>query len=136
MRGLRREFGSYLAVSAFAFTIDLCILLLLAGHIHYLLAATAGFLAGAFVHYLLAVKLVFAHRRLENRKYLEILIYMTTGLLGVLVNLLVIYLGVEWLHISLMLAKFLAAGSSLVTGYATRKLMLFRAHAGEQEVAH
>lgn len=133
MRALQREFGTYLAVSAFAFTIDLCILLLLATQMHYLLAATVGFLAGSFAHYLLAVKFVFKSRRLADKKHLEILIYLTTGLFGVLVNALIIYLSVEWLHTSLLPAKFVAAGASLVTGYVTRKLILFSVHAYEQE---
>jgi putative flippase GtrA len=136
MRHLKHELACYIAVSAFALVVDTCILLLLAAHTHYLVAATAGFLTGSLVHYVLAVKLVFKTRRLGDKTHLEVLIYFATGLLGLLVNTGIIYLGVEWLHTALLPAKLLAAGASFATGYLTRKLILFSARTSLHAETH
>lgn len=131
MHGLRREFAFYLATSVVALALDMALLLTLARSMHYMVAAAIGFLAGSVVHYLLAVKLVFAHRKLAHNTAAEWFIYIVIGLVGLAVNNGLIYACVSWLRAPLFVAKLAAAVGSFLVGYVGRKLILFRAAAGK-----
>lgn len=119
------EFSRYFLVSVLALGVDMGALLLLAQFIHYVFAATASFLLGAVAHYFLSVQFVFKWRRMLSRRWLEVGIFIGSGMLALLVNVTAITIGVEWLDLQLFWAKLLAAGCSFVFGYGLRKLMLF-----------
>lgn len=129
MQGLQREFVRYFSVSLLALVVDTALLLYLARVMHWndMVAATIGFLVGSVVHYLLAVRLVFTHRRLAGHVPTEGLLYIVIGLIGLVVNDAVIYVGVNWLQAPLLVAKFAAAGGSFMVGYVGRKVFLFGA---------
>ena len=132
MQGLRREFVRYFSISLLALVVDTAVLLYLARVAHWndMVAATIGFLVGSVVHYLLAVRLVFAHRRLAHHVPTEGMIYIVIGLIGLIVNDAIIYACVSWLQAPLLTAKLVAAGSSFLVGYGGRKVFLFSAAAG------
>lgn len=71
----------YVAISLLALAIDTALLLYLARVVHwdYMVAATIGFLVGSVVHYLLAVRLVFIHRRLAHHVPVESVLYIAIG---------------------------------------------------------
>lgn len=129
MQDQRREFVRYFAVSLLALVVDTSLLLYLARIVHWndMVAATIGFLVGSVVHYLLAVKLVFTHRRLEHHVTAEGVLYIVIGSLGLVVNDAIIYTCVSWLQTPLLVAKLVAASGSFVAGYAGRKVFLFGA---------
>jgi putative flippase GtrA len=133
MQGLRREVVRYFAVSLLAFVVDAALLLYLARVVHWndMVAATVGFLAGSVVHYLLAVRLVFVRRRLAHRVTAESVLYIVIGLIGLIVNDVVIYACVSWLQAPLLVAKLVAAGGSFLVGYGGRKIFLFSSAAGK-----
>lgn len=136
MLGLRREFARYFAVSLLALVVDTVLLLYLARVVHWndMVAATVAFLVGAAVHYVLAVKLVFAHRRFAHHVTAESVFYVAIGLIGLAVNDAVIYAGVNWLQAPLLAAKLAAAGCSFLVGYAGRKIFLFSSAADKAAV--
>lgn len=131
MQDQRREFVRYFSVSLLALVVDTALLLYLARVEHWndVVAATIGFLVGSVVHYLLAVRLVFSHRRLAHHVPVEGVLYVAIGLVGLIVNDAVIYAGVNWLQAPLLVAKLAAAGGSFIVGYVGRKVFLFGASA-------
>lgn len=131
MRKLFKELSLYTLVSAVALAIDFLLLLQLAKHLHYLVAATISFLCGCATHYTLSVRYVFKTRRLIARQQAERVLYVAAGIAGLMVNWVIISLGIEWLGISLVLAKILASGVSFLTGYLIRKVYLFSHQSAE-----
>lgn len=126
--GLRQrlaEFGRYFFVSAIALALDAAILLTAARVMHYLLAASLGFVVGAVASYLLATRWVFQRRQFVDRRGTEFSVYGVIGVAGLGLNDLVIYLAVDSLALPLLAGKIIAAGVTFLFNYAVRKLVLF-----------
>lgn len=121
-----REFGGYFLASVLALLLDLGMLILLARVVHYLVAATAGFCAGAALAYLLSTRLVFAQRRLASREGTELILFSLVGVVGLALNNAVIFVMVETVAAPLVLAKLVAAGLTFLFNYALRKRLLFQ----------
>jgi len=137
IRLLPKEFLLYTAASACAFAVDVLGLLALTSwvHIQYLVAATISFTAGTCVAYLLCLKFVFRFRRLA-RVESEFTLFWTIGLIGLVINGLIIALGVEIVEVHLLVAKIVASACTLITNYTLRKFLLFmpaRATAAQTE---
>ena len=130
MGNLVREAARYAAASAVALLADAGLLLALTRYAgwHYLFAAAVSFMAGAAVAYALSVKFVFSAHRLHNRE-LEFAAFVLIGVMGLAVNLLVLFIAHGALGIGLVPAKGLAAGSTFLTNFALRRQLLFRAGA-------
>lgn len=128
-RGLRAtaaELLRYLAVSAVALAVDTAALLLAANFVHYLWAATLGFLLGAVTSYLLSVRWVFRHRRLAAFPRTEFAAFAAVGVAGLGLNNLAIYAVVEYIGLSLLTAKAVAAMLTFMFNFGLRKWGLFR----------
>jgi putative flippase GtrA len=128
-----REILLYGMGAAAAFAVDFA---LLAAQVewlgvHYLLAATLSFIAGTCVVYAVSVRLAFAYRRV-GRAPLEFAAFAALGGIGILVNLAVMFLAVQALHLHYLLAKVLAAGVTFFTNYASRRALLFTPPPGER----
>jgi putative flippase GtrA len=125
---LLREAAKYAAASAVAFLVDTGLLLALTRYAgwHYLIAAAVSFAVGATIAYALSVKFVFSAHRLRNRE-LEFASFLLIGLVGWGLNILLLFIAHGKLGIDLFLAKGLAAGCTLVTNFALRRQLLFRA---------
>ncbi|TRZ92331.1 MAG: GtrA family protein [Rhodocyclaceae bacterium] len=128
-RGLRAtatELLRYLAVSAAALAVDTACLLVVAQFVHYLWAATLGFMLGAVTSYLLSVRWAFRHRRLAEFPRTEFAAFAAIGVIGLGLNNLVIYALVEHVGVSLLAAKAVAAGVTFSFNFGLRKWSLFR----------
>jgi len=101
-------------------------LFLAANFVHYLWAATLGFLLGAVTSYLLSVRWVFRHRRLAAFPKTEFAAFAAIGLAGLVLNNLVIYSAVEHAELSLLAAKAVAAVLTFSFNFGMRKWGLFR----------
>lgn len=119
------EFARYFFVSLVALLCDFFVLITLSEYLHYILSAIIGFLFGAIVHYVLSIFFVFNNRKLKTRKLIESVLFVATGVAGLLVNVAVIGLCVELLSLSIVFAKIVAAGFSFLFGYVSRKIILF-----------
>lgn len=79
-------------VSIFALAVDVGLLYMLVEYVglHHVLAATASFTGGLIVNYSLARSYVFKKSRLPLRQ--EFILYAVIGVIGLLLNDLIIYL--------------------------------------------
>lgn len=119
------EFVGYFSASLIALAVDMMTLLAAANFMHYLWAATLGFVAGAVTSYLLSIRWAFRHRRFGLWPMKEFGIYAIVGLAGLGINNLVIFLAVDVATLSLPAAKAVAGGATFIFNYGVRKLMLF-----------
>ncbi|MDP6345247.1 MAG: GtrA family protein [Alphaproteobacteria bacterium] len=120
------ELPRYFVVSGVALAADVTALYLLSQWFgaHYLIANPIAFILGAVVAYLGSVHWAFRSRRLQNAG-LEFAIFAAIGVAGLVVNEAVLWLGIEVAALSLLLAKFGAAGASFAFNFVVRKLLLF-----------
>lgn len=120
------ELLRYFAVSAVALAVDTVTLLLAANFVHYLWAATFGFLLGALTSYLLSVRWVFRHRRLAAFPKTEFAAFAAVGVAGLGLNNMAIYAAVEYAGLGLLAAKAVAAVLTFSFNFGLRKWGLFR----------
>jgi putative flippase GtrA len=92
--------------------------------VHYLLAAPIGFAIGVTAIYTLSTRWVFRERRFADRRW-EFAVFVAIGVLGLLLNELIIFVGVEQLSLSYLRAKFLSAAIVFGFNFGARKLLLF-----------
>lgn len=126
MRADAAELLRYLAVSGLALAVDTASLLLAANFVHYLWAATLGFLLGAATSYLLSVRWVFRHRRLAAFPKAEFAAFAAVGVAGLGLNNMAIYVAIEHAGLGLLAAKAVAAGMTFSFNFVLRKWGLFR----------
>jgi len=126
MRQLLRDYFAYGLVSAVAFGVDFGLLVLLTRHWHlyYVLANTISFISGATVAYLLSVRFVFHYHRLRNRAS-EFTSFVLLGVIGFIVNQLVLAALKNLPGSTLELAKIGAAGCTLTINFLLRRQFLF-----------
>jgi putative flippase GtrA len=137
MSPLLRESSIYALGAAAAFAVDFALLWLLVDRfgMHYLSAAALSFLAGTTVVYLVSVRHAFRYRRVDDRR-LEFGYFAAIGAAGIVLNLVLMYLFVEWLTLHYLAAKVGAAGVSFVANFAARRWFLFtRRSPAEREQA-
>ena len=126
MNTVVREATSYAAVSASAFIIDITVLFVLVHYLSwwYVAAATASFLVGLLVAYMLSVTLVFKYRRLQDPR-LEFASFVGIGVVGVAINAAVMALSVTILGVHYLIAKCAAAGFTFIWNFGARRQFLF-----------
>jgi putative flippase GtrA len=126
MSKLLREALGYGAASLCALTVDMGILWTLVHFFswEYLAAATASFLAGAVVAYLLSVKIAFKEHRLRDRRA-EFASFVGIGTIGIAVNAGVMSMAVRYFGLHYIIAKCVAAGFTFTCNFAVRRQMLF-----------
>jgi putative flippase GtrA len=123
---LAQQFIRYVGVGGFSFLVDFATLYLLtdvAGW-HYLLAATAAFVAGLVTNYLLCLRWVFDFHRMGNRLH-EFVVFGIIGLAGLLLNNLLLFLLTEEVGLHYLLSKLFAAAFVLLFNFSLRRWMLF-----------
>ena len=126
MNRLLRESAVYTAGAATAFATDfglLWALVELTG-LHYLVAATISFLAGTVVVYWVSVRHAFQFRRIADRRA-EFGYFASIGAAGVLLNLALMFVLVEWFALHYLAAKVVSAAITFVTNFGLRRWYLF-----------
>lgn len=126
MSRLVRETFVYTLGAAAAFVVDFGLLWLLVqfAGLHYLAAATISFLAGTAVVYWVSVRHAFRYRRIDDRRA-EFGFFATIGVIGIGLNLVLMYSLVEWLHLHYLVAKVGSAGISFIANFGLRRWLLF-----------
>jgi putative flippase GtrA len=92
--------------------------------VNYLLAAAIGFVAGLGLVYLLSVRYVFSDRR-RLRPGPELVGFLVTGLIGLLLNEALLSVFVETACMSVALAKIPTAGCVFMFNFTARRALLF-----------
>ncbi len=126
LRATLAELLRYAAVSGLALAVDATSLLLAANFVHYLWAATFGFVLGATTSYLLSVRWAFRHRRLAAFPKTEFAAFAAVGVVGLGLNNLAIYVAVDRAGLGLLAAKAVAAVLTFSFNFGLRKWGLFR----------
>src|SRR5712672_2456283 len=110
MNAFIREAIGYAAASACALVLDVFILWALVHFFSwwYLAAATLSFLCGVLVSYALSIKWAFKQHRLCDRRA-EFMGFALLGTIGLGVNVVVIFVAVQYLGVHLLIAKGMAA---------------------------
>ena len=121
------EFARYAMLSAFALLVDFGILVFATEVVgfRYLFAGALGFCVGVVIVYLGSVAWVFEQRQLDDAK-MEFGVFVAIGVVGLVLNELILWLGTGFLPFHYSQSKVAAAGIVFLSNYATRKYLLFR----------
>lgn len=110
----------------FALMLD-CVILLTAVQVlgwNHLTAACASYLAGLMLNYLLSVRWVFSQRRFKDRR-VEFLLFTATGIGGLGLTELVLWVGTDGLSFDFRCSKLAAIVCVAAWNFSVRKLWLF-----------
>lgn len=123
---LAGELIRYLGASAAALALDVSLLWLQVSIIGapYLAAAAISFLSGTAFVYWASVSRIFGFRRLESARN-EFAVFLAVGLVGLTINLGIIYIGVSRFGFHYLVAKIGAAGFTFLANFALRRWLLF-----------
>lgn len=121
------DFVRYFAASVFALAADLATLSLCLRvfGVHLAGAATAGFVVGALVAYVLSVRWVFRQRTYAAHPVLELATFIGIGVAGLGVTQLVLWVGVTGLGLLPEIVKLAAACLTFLFNFVVRKALLF-----------
>ncbi len=90
---------------------------------NYLVAAVFSFVIATGVNYVLSIRFVFFHHRL-NRKSEITLVYIVS-IFGAVINLGALAMLVEWGDVDLYLAKIMATGIAFLWNFFSRRYWIF-----------
>jgi putative flippase GtrA len=117
----------YTIVGGFAFVVDFGSLVLLTSgfQVYYLYSAAVAFLLGLATNYYLSVTWVFNRRSLSS-KYAEFIIFAWTGIIGLGMNELFMWLFTDLWHQHYTVSKILSTFLVFCWNFLSRKFILFR----------
>lgn len=117
--------AKYLVVGGICTIVDMVLLYILAEYIglFYVLAAAISFTTGVALNYFLCTGWIFEESKIKN-KGVEILMYFVISIIGLLINVVGIWLLTNFLSLHFMLSKFLATALTLIWNFCSRKYLL------------
>lgn len=112
-------------VGVIAFVIDYGILALLTEvfGINYLVSATVSFTASVVFNYAASMRYVFTHKEGLSRRR-EFVIFVVLSVIGLVINNLCMWAGVELFGIHYLVTKIAATAIVMVWNFVTRKIFL------------
>ena len=117
---------SYVIVGGFSFLIDYGLLYFLTeyANFYYILSASISFIVGLIVNYILSTKWIFRKSRLKNT-VLEFIIYGIIGILGLILNNILLYIFTDFFQIYYMISKLITAVLVMGWNFVGRRIILF-----------
>ena len=121
------QFVRYFFVGGFAFVVDFGLLYILTEYagLHYLLSATLSFISGLLVNYVISCIWVFSNSKFKNR-LVEFLFFAAIGVVGLLLNDVLIWLFTDCIGTHYMFSKIVAAAIVYLWNFFARKYLVFR----------
>ena len=123
----RIQFFRYIFVGGIAFLVDIGSLYVFTDFfgIFYLISAAVAFIMGLITNYMLSICWVFNRRTLDN-KTIEFSVFAMIGIIGLVLNELLIWFFTAEMNFFYLISKILAAIIILFWNFFARKLTLFR----------
>ena len=111
-------------VGFLAFLIDYCLLFVLTEycHVYYLISSVISFIVSLVFNYILSIKWVFDVTKKQT--YKEVIIFTILSVMGLGINQLIMYLGVDKFNIHYMIVKLGATFVVMVWNFITRKIFI------------
>lgn len=125
MKKLIQQFIKFAGVGAVAFVIDYGFLVIFTElfGINYLISATLSFIISVIFNYVASMRYVFSHKEGMSRRR-EFVIFVILSVLGLGLNNLCMYVGVEFLSIHYLVTKIGATVIVAIFNFVTRKIFL------------
>lgn len=123
---VRIQLFRYFFVGGLAFAVDFALLWALTefAGMHYTLSAAISFTAGLAVNYLISIRWVFRERTLQSRAA-EFTVFAVIGVVGIGLNVSIIWTATEWLSIHYLVSKIVATAIVFLWNFFARKYILF-----------
>lgn len=127
MRKLIEQMIKFGFVGFLCFFIDYGIMVLLTevAGIVYLVSSACSFTVSVIVNYILSVTFVFETDK-EKSRIKEFIVFVFLSIIGLGINQLCMWFGVELLHISYLIVKIGATAVVMVYNFISRKLIMER----------
>lgn len=127
MRKLIEQMIKFGFVGFLCFFIDYGIMVLLTevAGIVYLVSSACSFTVSVIVNYILSVTFVFETDK-EKSRIKEFIVFVFLSIIGLGINQLCMWFGVELLHISYLIVKIGATAVVMVYNFISRKLIIER----------
>jgi putative flippase GtrA len=121
------QFFRHIVAGGIATVIDMGILFFVTEflNIYYLISAGIAFLIANTSNYIFNTKWVFSERKFEDKKVREFMIFAVIGLIGMGINVLILWLITEYLGVYYMISKLMATIGVLFWNFIARKKLLF-----------
>ena len=115
-----------MGASSLAFLVDFLILIFLVEifHIHYIAGGIGGFIAGTTLLYFVSILWIFNSRRVKIRLH-EYLLFIFVGIIGGILNILLLWVFTDKFDIYYMISRIIAAITVFLFNFLSRKLILF-----------
>ena len=119
------QFMKFGVVGVIAFVIDYGLLALLTEvfGVNYLVSATISFTVSVIFNYLASMRYVFTHKEDMSRRR-EFVIFVVLSVIGLIINNLCMWTGVELLGIHYLITKIVATAIVMIWNFVTRKIFL------------
>lgn len=124
MKKLFKQMFRFGVVGATAFIIDYVLLYVLTEFcgINYLISSTISFIISLIYNYILSIKWVFDVGHKQTAK--DVILFVFLSVIGLGINELIMYLGVEKLDESYLIVKIFATAIVMIFNFVTRKIFI------------
>lgn len=124
MRKLVKQLFKFGIVGVIAFAIDYGFLYLLTEliGINYLISSAISFSISVIFNYIASIKFVFdiGHKQ----TYKDVILFIVLSIIGLLINQIIMFLGVENISLNYMITKIGATAIVMVYNFITRKIFI------------
>lgn len=123
MRVSLKQIFNFVLVGTLAFAVDYFILIILTEYarISYLIAAGLSFSISVIVNFLLSMRFVFKAKDKSTRE--QFVIFISTSVIGLVLNEIGLWIFVELLSIDYRLAKIVMAAIVMLFNFVTKKIL-------------